>query len=219
MLLRATKPVAATHDSMGWTFAARTIANPEFSTQPSGDGVKFSWGQDRPLLLLARATSGRHLQQLSVQPLTQDAKLLGQGYDVRLPDALGEMPPACSARDRRELTRVVLPLLPQAAHAVEILQPDKQPRWLVATQAVLYLNATRACVDVLWAETMPGVTASNAVMPLDDLGHATVFLTENGRIQARAARCAFDANVKPPPETETRMQARWNLEHLPLGDP
>ena len=218
VLLRASRPITASAAS-GWTFAAQTVANPSFSLLSPSERTKFSWRDQPPLLFLAQATSGRHMQTITAHPLLDDAQLLGPSFDVTMPETWHETPPACTARDRRELSRIALPLLPHAARAVAIVEDDQPARWLLASQAVLYVNATRACLDVLWAETLPGQQVSRAVMPLDDLTHATVFVTERGQTRAVMAKCAFDASAKPAPEMETRVQARWNLEHLPLSDP
>ena len=218
VLLRATKPIAATGEAVAWTFAARTIANPRFSSLRPEQQVQLRWGEPQPTLFLARATRGKRLQSVFAQQLTADAALLGSGFDVTLPELLSETPVACSARDRRELTRVVLPLLPQAARGVQVLESNQPARWLVATQAVIYASPKRTCLDALWAESMPGSPAVTAVVGLDELGHATVFRSHTDGLRATPARCRFDAHASPPPEYETRMQARWNLDHLPLRE-
>lgn len=219
VLLRATKPVGATGKDTSWTFAARTIAMPRFSSLRPEQQIQLRWGESQPTLFLARATRGKRLQSVSAQSLTTDAQLLGASFEVTLPELLTEAPPACSARDRRELTRVVLPLLPQAARGVQILESNLPARWLVATQAVLYASPKRTCLDALWAESMPGSPAISTAIGLDQLGHATVFRSQPDGLRAAAAQCHFDAHAAPPPEYETRMQARWNLDHLPLREP
>ena len=167
---------------------------------------------------MASATRGRRLKAVSAHELTTDAELLGSGFDVTLPELLSEPPVACSARDRRELIRVVLPLLPQAARGVQVLESNQPARWLVATQAVLYASPKRSCLDALWAESMAGSSSINAVIGLDELGHATVFRSQTDGLRATPARCRLDVHAAPPPEYETRMQARWNLDHLPLRE-
>jgi len=218
VLLRATKPIGATGNATAWSFAARTIASPRFSSLRPEQQVQLRWGEPQPTLFLARATRGKRLQSVSAQQLTTDAQLLGSGFEVTLPELLSETPVACSARDRRELTRVVLPLLPQAARAVQILESNQPARWLVATQAVLYASPKRTCLDAFWAESMPGSTAVTAVVGLDELAHATVFRSQPNGLRAMPAQCRFDTHAAPPPEYETRMQARWNLDHLPLRE-
>jgi hypothetical protein len=218
VLLRATKPIGATRDATAWTFAARTITNPRFSSLRPEQQVQLRWGETQPMLFLARAIRGKRLQSVSARRLTTDAQLLESGFDVTLPELLSETPVACSAQDRRELTRVVLPLLPQAARGVQVLDGNQPARWLVATQAVLYASPKRTCLDALWAESMPGSPAVTAVVGLDALSHATVFRSQPDGLRATPAQCRFDAHASAPPEYETRMQARWNLDHLPLRE-
>jgi hypothetical protein len=218
VLLRATKPIAAIDEVAAWTFAARTIANPRFSSLRPEQQVQLRWGEPQPTLFLAHATRGKRLQSVSAQQLTTDAQLLGSSFEVTLPELLSETAIACSARDRRELTRVVLPLLPLAARGVQVLESNQPARWLVATQAVLYSSPKRTCLDALWAESMPGSSAISAVIGLDQLGHATVFRSQPDGLRATSAQCRFDAHATQPPEYETRMQARWNLDHLPLRE-
>jgi hypothetical protein len=116
------------------------------------------------------------------------------------------------------MTRIVLPLLPKAARGVQVVARSQPARWLAATHAVLYSNAKRTCLDAFWAETLPGSPVLNAVIELGDPEHASVFRSRPGQLQVAPARCRFDAHVSPPPEYETRLQARWNLDHLPLDD-
>jgi hypothetical protein len=147
---------------------------------------------------------------------------LGPALALPPPATLSDPPPACTARDRRELMRVVVPLLPAAARALEVVDGKGQARWLVASQAIMYASAERACIDALWAETLPGMTPVRAVVSLEDSRHSWVFRTLRDKseavVEAQPVSCQFDANAHPPPEFETRTQARFNLEHLPLGE-
>jgi hypothetical protein len=215
VLLRAEKPIAP--NAREWSIAARTIASPHAFRKPE-QAAHLRWGEAQPTLVLARSERGHRLKGFTTQRLTADAALMGPSFEVTLPDALSEPPPACLSKDRREMTRVVLPLLPQAARGIQIVETGQPNRWLVATQAVIYASPKRVCVDALWAETLPGSPAMNAVVALEDTNHAAVFRTDGGTLRVMPAQCHLDAHANPPPEYETRLQARWNLEHLPLGD-
>jgi hypothetical protein len=214
VLLRAERPIASKANE--WRLAARTIANP-YAPRRGESAAQLSWAEARPTLLVARSERGARLKAVTAQRLSSDGALLSQRFEVNLPAALSEPPPVCSAKDRREMTRLVLPLLPQAARGVQVQQGAQPARWLVATRAVLYASAERTCVDALWAETLPGSPGVNAVIGLDEASHSTVFRSEGGKLQAIAVQCHFDARALPPAEYETRLQARWNLDHLLLG--
>jgi len=218
VLLRASRRARPSSDSAAWTFAARTVANPRFTSSRPVQPARLSWGDSQPSLTLVRANRAKRIETVSAHRLSMGAAIFEPGIGVSLPESLGEPPPTCSPRDRREMSRIILPLLPQAARGVQVLEAGQPARWLVATQAVLFANAKRTCLDAVWAETLPGSPALNAVIGLDQLGHATVFRSRGEQLRATPARCRFDARATPPPEYETRLQARWNLEHLPLGN-
>lgn len=222
VLLRARSLPSAESKDSPWEFTAQTVANPHGSRWSIRDQVSPYWGGIRPILVLGTSARGRQLQSLTAHELTSGQRPLGPAVQLPLPASLNEPPPACGARDRRELTRVVVPLLPSAARAIGIQDSNNQTRWLVASHAVMYASQTRACVDTLWAETLPGTTAINAIVALDSLHQAWLFRTKRVRgedkVEAQSIQCQYDGAAKPPPEFETRTQARWNLERLPLSD-
>jgi hypothetical protein len=197
-------------DDGAWEFSAQTVAGP----------CAQYFGGTHPYLVLGTAARGRPLQSLDAYPMPVHGRALDAPLHLPLPASLDEPPPACTARDRRELTRLLVPLLPAAAHAVGYRDSKDQMHWLVANQAVMYASRARACVDALWAETLPGMTPIHAVVPLQDSQHAWIFVTKraNGesKVDATPVSCRFDASANPPPEFETRTQARYNLDHLPL---
>lgn len=218
VLLRASRPIEAKRDASTWSFVALTVSNPRSAIPRLEQRVQLHTVEPTPILLVAQSSRDERLASISARHLTPDAAMLGPAFGVSLPAALGEPPVACSARDRRQMSRVVLPLLPHAARGIQVVERSKAARWLVATQAVLYANAERTCLDALWADTLPGSPAVNAVVEIGNLGHATIFRSQSDHLQASPARCKFDPHAAPPPEYETRLQARWNLENLPLGE-
>ena len=222
VLLRARNLAAPDANKGKWEFAAQTLVNPFASRLAIQDQVQAYFGGNRPYLILGAAARGRELQSIDAHELTTKQFPLGPAVRLPLPAALNEPPPACSARDRRELMRVVVPLLPAASRAVGYRDSKGQTHWLVANHAVMFASQTRACIDTLWAETLPGMTPIHAIVALEDSGHSWVFLTKrekgDAKIEAQPAECQFDTTTNPPPEFETRTQARFNLEQLPLSD-
>ena len=222
ILLRARSGAVADAQDGAWEFTAQTVANPFASRSAIEDQVNPYYGGGRPYLILGAAARGRQLQSIELHELTSTKAPLGPPVRLLLPASLNEPPPACTARDRRELTRLVVPLLPAAARAIGFRDGKDQVHWLVADRAVMYASEVRACLDVLWAETLPGMTPIHAVIPLEDSRHAWVFLSKRAKgeskIDAQPVECRFDSAANPPPEFETRTQARFNLEQLHLGD-
>lgn len=221
LLLRATHSALPGTPMGAWQIAARTIASGQ-QPMTQREYNRLAKGPSGPVLLLATAASGRQLTDLTVFPLTSDEQLLGAPFSVQLPHAFDEPPARCTARDRQTLVRVSVPLLPDAARGVALEDDRGALQWLVATHATLFAGPKRTCVDSLWAETLPGLTSANAVIALDDLDHAWFFRAGSSgeaRKLARRVQCAFDMQAAPPPETESRLQARWNLGQLFLEQP
>ena len=221
VLLRAQKSLGDATQGDPWRIVAQTIANPRGSLT-SPDRVRMYWGGNRPMLVLGTAARSHQLQSLTARELPAKLAPLGEASPLPLPRTFAEPPPPCSPRDRRQHSRFVVPLLPEAARAIGIRKSDSQMHWLVANYAIMYASPTHACVDALWAETLPGTTPIHAIVPLDDPGHAWVFWTRRAKgeekTDVQAMRCKFDAAAKPPPEFETRTQARFNLDRLPLSE-
>jgi hypothetical protein len=221
VLLHARKSLGDPTTSIPWKFVARTVANPRgASTSP--DRVKMYLGGTRPILVLGTSARGHQLHSLSAHDVPANLGPLGKALTLPLPASLSEPPPVCSLRDRRELSRFVVPLLPAAARALGMRGSDNQVRWLVTNYAIMYASSARACLDALWAVTLPGTTPIHAIVQLGDPGHAWVFFTRRTqgeeKVDVQAISCQFDAAARPPPELETRAQARFNLERLPLGE-
>jgi len=219
VLLRGQKALGASVNHNAWEFVAQTVANPRGSSFDIHERVYPYWGGNRSVLFLGTAARGRELQSLSIHALTSGAQPLGPAISITPPASLSDPPPACDARDRREFTRVVVPLLPGATRAVGIEGADAQPSWLLAQQAVLYAGTSRSCVDVLWAESLPGTSPVTAVITLNDLREGWLFRTRrvNGedKLEAQPMKCQYDVTGnRPPPELETRAQVRWNLDNL-----
>jgi hypothetical protein len=219
VLLRGQKALSADINHNAWEFVAQTVANPRGSSSDIHERVHPYWGGNQPVLFLGTAARGRELQALSIHSLTSGAQPLGPAISITPPASLSDPPPPCDARDRSEFTRVVVPLLPSAARAVGIEGTDAKLSWLVAQQAVLYAGTSRSCVDVLWAESLPGTNPVTAVIALNDLREGWLFRTRrvNGedKLEAQPMRCQYDVTgKKPPPELETRAQVRWNLDNF-----
>jgi hypothetical protein len=222
VLLRAEKSFTAGAIEGSWEFSAQTVANPSSSPLAIRNQVSAYWGGSRPFLVLGAAARGHQLQSLTAHELTSNKRPLGPALQLPLPASLNEPPPACRAEDRRELVRVVVPLLPTAARPMGIQDSNHKTHWLVANHAVVYASQSRACVDALWAETLPGTTPMHAVVALGELQKAWLFrskrLKGDEKVEVEAIRCQMDAAANPPPELETRTQARWNLDKLPLSE-
>jgi hypothetical protein len=221
VLLHARKSRNTVVPGDSWNFVARTVANPR-GILASSDRVKVYWGGNRPVLVLGTAAREHQLQSLSAHDIPANLGPLGRAVQLPLPSSFSEPPPACNSRDRRELSRFVVPLLPAAARAIGVRESDNQVSWLVTDYAIMYASSTKSCLDALWAVTLPGTTPVHAIVQLGDPGHAWAFFTRRSKgeekVDARSISCKFDATARLPPELETRTQARFNLERLPLSE-
>jgi len=218
LLMRALRPAGA--NDAPWTFSAQTIVEPFGAKGLVHERVQPHFADRNAYLVLAFTARGRQLQALDAYELGANASPLGPRTRLPVPTTLSEPPPTCGARERRELKRVIVPLLPRAARPLGFADGKGKRHWLVVSYAIMYASESRACVDALWAETLPGLTPIRAVVSLEDSPHSWIFLSNHDRgetrVEATPVECRFDAGATPPPEFETRTQARFNLEHLPL---
>jgi hypothetical protein len=205
---RGATVVRARRGPSAWQFDAVSIgyATPESFAIEQHRDIAYAGGRTAVLLTLRRADGS---MQSQLFPLRADGPVLGAPIAAPTQRDLADTPSACSARQRADTSRVLVPWSPGRRRPVAVHDAVEPLRTFLTDAAVLYGSPESPCLGAFDTDLVRVASATSGAreraLVLPD-GPSWLFrlapdtARREPRVEYRSMICRPDPNLELPPE-------------------